>query len=627
MEKLIRACKKQTPTWPADGQKVIYARVYTHLDDYHVDKEDAAPYVGQTIHAAQRDAEHRRLIQRRQPRETRQSHYDIALRSLEKDRHVLILACHNTFGFGDAGISAQHILEQTAILVLRSYANWLGDPDMENMTASAQQSRFLTKIDRDVREETGFQPDWRPARGTNVRSPLFETINDGAQQDFLGKPARVMQAIHVKPTHPADCGFTSFKIAQFVRRTAAKKLNLRGQKTRDISYRYGIDVYGTRTDHNTPPNFTFASQNITVPNFLGDAIAKSVGKDDPKDNGFIAMLVFELMDDDKSHPYPYYRFPTIGPYHDDTGLNSLGLRLQWRSAGSSKQWYTARFGTPQPHAMKILTNLANGNPSTFENKFQQVTALIQMLRAQYCVSPSPGFYRDIRIGHSRPMIQTLELDHLRQTAEWRTSMLSDVAPCRRTTEEENAIRLANVADWLIPGGNVNVGYPDGGRKDPSLRLDELSLRSAATSGATCDTCKIRKIRTLGRQTGAVSRAACDYDKDTKSCLMCRTMNRKCTFSSLTLLVEAWVGDLDYDKTKYHGKEGHTHLVPMVGQGRMATMLPHTVFDGESFPVEEVGEPWGWRYLYTGAEDEAQEADEFAVKVEEGEEEGEEDGEK
>jgi len=70
-----------------------------------------------------------------------------------------------------------------------------------------------------------------------------------------------------------------------------------------------------------------------------------------------------------------------------------------------------------------------------------------------------------------------------------------------------------------------------------------------------------------------------------------------------------VGDLDYDKTKYYGKEGHTHFVPMDGQGRMATMLPHIVFDGESFPVEVVAEPWGWRYLYTGAEGEAQEADE------------------
>lgn len=159
--------------------------------------------------------------------------------------------------------------------------------------------------------------------------------------------------------------------------------------------------------------------------------------------------------------------------------------------------------------------------------------------------------------------------------------------------------------------------------DRILSFIMISSRSTTTSGVVCDTFKIRKTRTVGKQTSAVSRVAWKYDKETMTCQICPTLNRQCTFTYVTSLVEAWVGGLVYDETKYHEKEGRTHFIPMVGKGRMATMLPHTVFNGQSFPVEEASAPWGWRYLYNGAEDDAQEDEEVAVKVEEVEGDGEE----
>ena len=121
-------------------------------------------------------------------------------------------------------------------------------------------------------------------------------------------------------------------------------------------------------------------------------IAKAVGKDGPKDNRFIAMLSLEVMDNKRPHPFPYYRFPTIGPYKDEVGVNSLGLSLQWRD--QSGKWWSCRFGTAQPHSMVILSDLAKGKPAKFEDKFQQVTALIQMVHCQQCTNPSAGFYKE-----------------------------------------------------------------------------------------------------------------------------------------------------------------------------------------------------------------------------------------
>lgn len=81
---------------------------------------------------------------------------------------------------------------------------------------------------------------------------------------------------------------------------------------------------GLRADIDDPTHFTLRNFGIYISNELGQVI----DSDTQTTKGFMAMLVFEVMDDQKPHEKPFYRFPTIGPYHETTGVNSLGLRVE-----------------------------------------------------------------------------------------------------------------------------------------------------------------------------------------------------------------------------------------------------------------------------------------------------------
>lgn len=110
---------------------------------------------------------------------------------------------------------------------------------------------------------------------------------------------------------------TTCKLAQFCSKLRAKTPNPAAQT-------YSFVFTELRADIDDPTHFTLRNFGIYIPNELGQVI----DSDTQTTKGFMAMLVFEVMDDQKPHEKPFYRFPTIGPYDDTTGVNSLGLRVE-----------------------------------------------------------------------------------------------------------------------------------------------------------------------------------------------------------------------------------------------------------------------------------------------------------
>ena len=101
------------------------------------------------------------------------------------------------------------MLEQTVMLLMRTYAGRVSTAHAgEHLTVRLNQARLLHSVSDEVRDKLarkGIQilPDWLPAHGTNVASPLFTRAH-------LGLPAREIQAIYVAPVHPSRPGRTVY---------------------------------------------------------------------------------------------------------------------------------------------------------------------------------------------------------------------------------------------------------------------------------------------------------------------------------------------------------------------------------------------------------------------------------
>lgn len=87
-----------------------------------------------------------------------------------------------------------------------------------------------------------------------------------------------------------------------------------------------------------------------------------------------------------------------------------------------------------------------GDATRLNYLFHKLTALLQMLRSQHSTDPSAGFFKDIHIGLTRPIVQDLHQDHMRQTLCWRTSIPTDVPSRREATKTENELKLKSVLE-------------------------------------------------------------------------------------------------------------------------------------------------------------------------------------
>ena len=155
---LITKCQIATPNnHSAKGQQAIYVRVYILLNSF----EDVAIYVGWTKNFVQRQNEHDRGAKRSRSCSFgpgKPTHYDVA--KLAKQRHVLVLAIDPGANLNRDGTPmAGYMLEQTLMLLLKSYVRWLFNIGLEGRSFENRAS-LLIKIDEQVRKKLGFYQNW-----------------------------------------------------------------------------------------------------------------------------------------------------------------------------------------------------------------------------------------------------------------------------------------------------------------------------------------------------------------------------------------------------------------------------------------------------------------------------------
>ncbi|CAG9980507.1 unnamed protein product [Clonostachys byssicola] len=83
----LSGLKKVSKSWPSDGTKSIYLRVYTHQDPADANVEDFALYAGQSIQVQTGDYQHKEKIQTGDSHH--HPHYSQAKNSLPEYRHMI----------------------------------------------------------------------------------------------------------------------------------------------------------------------------------------------------------------------------------------------------------------------------------------------------------------------------------------------------------------------------------------------------------------------------------------------------------------------------------------------------------------------------------------------------------
>jgi hypothetical protein len=609
---LIAGCDKQRksppPPWPADGHRVIYLRVYTHTDREIAFGNDTGLYVGYSGFAQMRDESHTKITKwPRQPKPNMPTHYDIAKLCHPRRRHVLIaILQQDTETFAAGGTpEIRTMSEQTVMLMMKSYCPWTLLSDSTSLFT--QRARLLQTIEKRARRDTNFQPGWAVC-GTNVSSPLFEFRH---QHDL--SEVSMMQTLSVHPPHPSKPAMTVSRVLlRFRKEHKAASTHLRGHRVGD-------------PESTTP-------LRIHLPHDLVSRIRQDV-EVTPSTEAFYVVVVFELVEGgehkDREHPYPehenpYAGLPTVGPYKDFGAGNALGVRVEWRHHTLPK-WFTAPIQISLKRQRHIASALRKGDATELVQLYQEVTAIIHMIRGEDLPNAPTGFWRSLGFRGSRPAIRKYEVDHLEQTARW-------VAPVTtHTTWRPTRSSFSQNSDWLCDYRDnisrlMSVGERPG-KQDRLFYIDTTSARhafqTAGPAGVRCDTCTIFAIRSLSQNVSSAVEP-CQHNPSTGTCPPCRALNRRCTFTPITKLLIAWVGDENANHKDYVGDK-KMHL-PVYGGGPLRRLVPHLGMPDEVV-VKEIPEPFGWTSLYAhldaGELDEDEEAGGLAEdEAGEGEDDGE-----
>ena len=573
---LISSCEKQTTFWPVDGPGVVYLRVYTQADPRHVDVgNEAGVYTGWTAHAPMRNERHTRQISK-PPRVTdRPSHYNIA-RMVRHCQVLIVLHQDGGETLGTAGTrEAARMAEQTAMLMVKSYASWTNS---DKMDLHIQRARLLQAVEKQVRSATGFQPTWRLRHGTNVSSPMFEVTRFWALG--LKRPAPI-QTISVLPLHPKLPGRT------IVRAT--------------VTFHHYCDTPGLETvfsGHRSGDPKPASRVLVRIPSEIATQIRQSV-EPQPSRDPILATLAFELMDGGHDHERPYYGLPAVGPYRNFGAANALGIRVEWKHH-TQDRWFSAPIQIHFLRHNRIGNALTRGDVTKLERLYQEATALVQMIRGEECPQAPQGFWRSLGFRGTRPVIQKLEVSHLQQTIRWVAHLHTQVAPPTRSTAEENRRLLY---DNKAPIMTVGARLPT---TDPFWHPDDSSSLSVSAGKPRCDTCTIFARRGTSRRS---VQDPCDYDPATQTCAACKAMNRICTFTPMAKLLAGWVGR-DVDVKDYRDSTVAFVLFPRYGGGPLRKLVSHLGMAEDEIRVTEIKEPQGWESLYplleSGEEDDGTE---------------------
>jgi len=483
MKSLVKTCKHQDSTWPGDGKDVVYARVYTQIDG---DPDKHAIYVGWTRGIQSRDRTHMTDMKRSFPSvEGKPNHYDIAKRGT--GRHYILILVHAPLGSLNRDTPmVSRMIEQTCILMLKSYTPWIaGDArntDLGKLAGKAvlgPKARLLSQIERKVRNfDTGFQSYWE-AYGCNLDSPLWSFLFD--KQTNMD-PSKVGLVIVTPSPGTLTPHMTTFRSAHWF--GVLNKAGQHAHRTKTCFRGPSTAADGTAS--------TIRRFRMSVPENLSRKIVASICKEHMRTGkGFNAILAFEIMKDGP-HSRPFVSFTSFGPYEDFSAPNCLGVRIEWLT--SEGKWKTAPIVYSEMGLQRIWSPMSlHGDASKLMWAWHNVAGLIQMLRDQTCPNARLGGFQRLWSKGCLPMIQTLEIDHLKQTVTWEPRSEPEEVPAPvEATRKHNDEWMAT---WLMSPVNDLLQFTFPGMRPgaPIFSIDMLSAQLANREGGQeCDSCILKR---------------------------------------------------------------------------------------------------------------------------------------
>ncbi|CAH0037630.1 unnamed protein product [Clonostachys rhizophaga] len=482
--------RSATSTWPGDGV-TIYVRPYTHLDQRQQDINDSALYVGSSNNVYKRHQQHENCIAKNDP----SRHYTLAARSNSKNRKTIPLIFWPLSTYQTFSGPCTFVAEQ---LMIGALFTWHADISAAANEPSIKQnwlsgSAFLYRIAQSTRIAVGLpNPPWK---GANVASPIFQYKN--APFDI---PCFRMEDRNI------------YRLpARFSPRSKGKAL-------------YNSIKYHASDKQNKHVEFmlgTSAVDENKLPSLL------------------ICYLVFEVMHDGKIHEHPWVGSPTIGPFENFDSASRLGIRVEWYDK-TQRKWLSLKlqngnYSWPRLHQTR--------DPEDAIRHWREAMNLIQLFEGiEYVGDKMDGFPRRAWFGNKR--ILMLQVDHLQQRARW-TTRPSHRRPVPRRTKFDMNVNA--IKDAFVGKGTIirKEGPPP--VDSPFWRLTESDVlkrnkMGQREGGARCDLCIISR-----REVGTDGRIFWDCVRDNNRtdvwvCVCCSALNRPCTFSAPSTLMNKWGDD-------------------------------------------------------------------------------------
>jgi len=331
---------------------------------------------------------------------------------------------------------------------------------------------------------------------------------------------------------------------------------------------------------------------MSVPENLSRKIVASICKEHMRTGkGFNAILAFEVMEDGP-HSRPFVSFTSFGPYEDFSAPNCLGVRIEWLT--SEGKWKTAPIVYSEMGLQRIWSPMSlHGDASKLMWAWHNVAGLIQMLRDQTCPNARLGGFQRLWSKGCLPMIQTLEIDHLKQTVTWEPRSEPEEVPAPvEATRKHNDEWMAT---WLMSPVNdlLQFTFPGMHPGAPIFSIDMLSAQLANREGGQeCDSCILK--RRLRRMTTKIPQ--CSWNATNQQCLQCAALHRSCTFTPLTALIEGWVGKSPYTEEDILRIENKL-MLKTPGAGPFVRWVNWKATSKEEDENDfEIPPPFGWEEL-------------------------------
>ncbi|VTT71436.1 unnamed protein product [Fusarium fujikuroi] len=198
------------------------------------------------------------------------------------------------------------------------------------------------------------------------------------------------------------------------------------------------------------------------------------------------IISFELMEDGKPHPTPWYRAPVHGAWSNCHELHSFAIKAEWKDE-TSNQWYCYPM---QPHEL-LSTYVRTQGDSTVTNVWRKATSILQLLHNRRYRNP-PSFLHE----SFRPDIKHVVYDHLTQTVGFKQVPETIMGPPSHVSNDHNIRALGKASETYWP--LIKVG-----------RLPEPAwfeyFTAPPTGGTNCLLCRYARYLTTGVAAGCSKR--------------------------------------------------------------------------------------------------------------------------